>query len=132
MVGRLYDRGDSIRVWQLIYNGDNRTNITGMCEVKKYQPSNGSEGSYFIETYCMKCRHCDPDSDGKKQCQILMNTMVYNVTDEKYPSEWRYNKNDEPICTKHERWNWEELGDPDDPNNPNYRIPVGPNQLTIF
>lgn len=99
---------------------------------KKWQPSNGTEGEIFIEEHCMICRHCNPDPEGKKQCEILCKTMVYDISDEKYPKEWQLNEEEEPICTNWVKWDWEELGDPDDENNPNYIIPVAPNQISLF
>lgn len=96
---------------------------------KPYQPSNGTEGMDFVETYCMNCIHCDPDSNGKKQCQILCRTMVYNISDPQYPKEWIYNEDNEPICTSWVKWDWGNDGDPDDPDNPKRPIPEDPNQL---
>lgn len=97
----------------------------------KYQPSNGSEGTWFIDKHCMNCKHCDPDPCGDKQCDILCATMVYNVNQPEYPEEWTYNDKDEPICTKWSKWNWEEDGNPDDSDNPSYITPFNPNQTTI-
>lgn len=99
--------------------------------MKKYQPSNGTEMGMFTERYCMQCRHCNPDPEGKKQCELLGNAFAYSVDDEGYPSEWVVSE-DGPKCTKHEKWNWQEMGDPDDPENPNYIMPFNPDQLTIF
>jgi hypothetical protein len=100
---------------------------------KKYQPSNGTEGAYFINEYCMRCIHCDPDPYGPKQCDILLRTMVYNVNDPEYPEEWVYNENDQPKCTAWIKWDWGEDGDPDDPDNPKAPAPPpDPNQMDLF
>ncbi len=100
---------------------------------KKYQPSNGTEGMEFTDKFCMRCIHCNPDSDGDKQCEILLATIIYDYNEPPaYPEEWIYDEDDKPTCTKWEEWNWEENGDPDDPLNPNAPIPFNPNQLTIF
>ncbi len=37
---------------------------------KPYQPSNGTEGMYFTDKYCMNCLHCYPDPDGEKRRYI--------------------------------------------------------------
>lgn len=100
--------------------------------MKKYQPSNGTEGEYFIDKFCMNCIHCDPDPNGKKQCDILCATFVYSVKDSEYPKEWVYNENDEPVCTAWVKWDWGNDGDPDNPQNPKAPIPYNPNQLMLF
>ena len=99
--------------------------------MEKYRPSNGSEGDWFIDKYCMRCIHCDPNPEGKKQCEILMRSLVYSVDEPEYPSEWTYDDKDQPICTEWKKWDWGNDGDPDDPDNPNAPIPVGPNQLVL-
>ena len=96
---------------------------------RKYQPSNGSEGDYFMSEFCMNCINCDPDPDGKKQCDILGRTLCLGVDDPNYPTEWIYNDNDEPTCTAWVKWDWGKDGDPDDPENPKAPIPEDPNQL---
>lgn len=99
--------------------------------MKKYRPSNGTEGCHFIEKHCMNCLNCDPNPEGKKQCKILMRTMLYNVDDKRYPSEWVY-LDDKPTCTEYKKWDWGNDGDPDDLDNPKAPIPVAPNQLMLF
>lgn len=99
--------------------------------MRKYQPSNGTEGDYFISEHCMQCLHCDPDPSGAKQCEILCATMCFNVTDKEYPKEWCY-IDDKPTCTKWQKWDWGEDGDPDDPNNPKAPPVDDPNQLMLF
>lgn len=97
-----------------------------------YQPSNGSEGANFVETYCMNCIHCDPDPDGPKQCKILCASLCYSVDEPGYPKEWIYGDNGEPTCTKWEKWDWEKMGNPDKPKKENYVMPYNPNQLNLF
>lgn len=99
--------------------------------MKKYRPSNGTEGEYFMDKHCMNCLHCDPDPDGAKQCEILMRAMCYSVNDEEYPTEWTY-IDDKPTCTKWQKWDWGNDGDPDDDNNPKSPIVYDPNQLMLF
>ena len=102
--------------------------------MKKYQPSNGSEGIDFTETYCMNCTHCDPDPYGEKQCDILCRSMVYNINDPEYPREWV--KDDDgrnPRCTAWVKWDWGNDGDPDDPENPKAPPPPpDPSQINMF
>lgn len=104
-----------------------------MSSKRKYAPSNGSEGTYFVENNCMKCVHCNPDPDEQPQCEILMKVMLYSVDEPEYPSEWTYDKNDDPVCTKRKAWDWDLQGDPWDPNNENaFGLSFDPNQLKIF
>lgn len=100
---------------------------------EKYQPSNGSEGEWFTEKYCMNCIHCDPDPEGAKQCEILCKTFVFSPADEEYPNEWTYNDEGKPVCTSWVKWDWGEDGDPDDPDNPNRPPdPPDPSQRDLF
>lgn len=80
-----------------------------------YQPSNGTDGSAFVEDNCMACESCNPDPDKTPQCDILAASMMYARTDEKYPREWTYDKNGNPFCTARLPWNWDD-GHPDDPS----------------
>lgn len=99
--------------------------------MRKYQPSNGTEGIMFTEQHCMQCLHCDPDPEGAKQCEILCLSMGYDVKDKEYPKEWCY-VDDKPTCTKWQKWDWGNDGDPDDPNNPKAPPVDDPNQLMLF
>lgn len=98
---------------------------------RPYCPSNGTEGMWFTDKYCMNCFHCDPDPEGKKQCEILMRSMLYHVNEPGYPKEWIYNEDNEPTCTNYKKWDWGNDGNPDDPENPNYTPPDDPNQLCL-
>ncbi|HEA19977.1 MAG TPA: hypothetical protein ENH87_03565 [Pricia antarctica] len=91
----------------------------------KYQPSNGDEGIWFTEKFCMRCKFCDPDPLGERQCEILGNSMAYSVSDPEYPEEWIYDKDENPICTKHKLWDWAIDGEPEFPI-------YDPNQLSLF
>ena len=68
-------------------------------EVDKYCPSNGTEGMIFLDKFCDRCQRQpeDPDDGG---CEILMRTMIYNVDDDKFPSEWHYDFDEKPTCSK--------------------------------
>lgn len=63
--------------------------------MKKYRPANGWEGMDFMEVWCCRCIKYD-------DCQILTDTFVYDVKDEKYPKEWTFNDRKVPICTAFE------------------------------
>jgi hypothetical protein len=70
---------------------------------KKYRPSNGSEGDWFMESFCIKCKHeyyLRTGKDNARQCKILDATMMLNIDNPQYPKEWTYDDNDNPICTK--------------------------------
>lgn len=97
--------------------------------MKKYRPSNGTEGEAFMDHFCYKCINLDPNPDGKRQCEILMRSMCHNIHDPAYPSEWCYDDYNHPVCTAWRKWDWGNDGDPDDPDNPRAPIPENPNQL---
>ncbi|MEH6474458.1 MAG: hypothetical protein V7727_02160 [Sneathiella sp.] len=63
--------------------------------IKKYRPSNGSEGDWFFGTYC---QHCVREA-GNKNCSIFGRTLFHGIEEKEYPSEWRYDEDDNPICT---------------------------------
>ncbi len=98
--------------------------------MKKYQPSNGTEGMGFMETFCDKCLNQHPDPNSPKQCMIIMRTMLYNTRDKEYPEEWTYDENGKPICTAFVKWDW---GKDDDGNwiEPLIPPPVPDNQLCL-
>jgi hypothetical protein len=67
----------------------------------KYRPSNGTAGMAFDEQWCSRCerdraRREDPGADG---CGILNATLVNDVNDPDYPSEWTYDASGAPRCT---------------------------------
>jgi len=64
---------------------------------KPYRPSNGTEGDMFQEKFCEKCVYDDYDND--VYCEILGDSMAFNVDDKEYPKEWTYDKNGCPTCT---------------------------------
>lgn len=97
--------------------------------MKKYRPSNGSEGDWFINKYCMNCIH-ENEATGKC-CDILTATHVYDVDEPEYPAEWIYDEHGKPKCTAHVKWDWDNDGDPDDPNNPKAPPKIAPNQLCL-
>ena len=99
---------------------------------KLYRPSNGTEGDYFMGKFCYQCIHDNPDYNvSAPRCDIMTATMCYDINDKEYPKEWTYDDNNEPICTKFVKWDWDNDGSPNDPDNPKAPIPDDPNQLII-
>lgn len=74
---------------------------------EKYRPSNGTEGDCFFAAWCCKCQRdkamregMDVDEcDDNERCDIIANTMCYDVEDEGYPKEWQIGKDGQPCCT---------------------------------
>lgn len=103
--------------------------------MKKYQPSNGTEGEGFMENYCYNCIHerwvhrQDEDKEEDK-CDILSRSMIHDVKDKEYPSEWTYDENNRPICTKFSKFDWGGDDDRREPPPKPYEPP--PNQLMLF
>lgn len=95
---------------------------------EKYRPSNGTEGECFMEHHCYHCIH---DNGKDKICDILTRSMCCDKTDKEYPEEWTYEESGRATCTSWKKWDWGRDGDPNDPDNPNYRPPDldNPNQL---
>jgi len=74
---------------------------------QKYQPSNGTEGEIFRDAWCCQCQRdksmregadfdeCDDD----ECCDIIANTMAYDVDDPEYPEEWQFGIDGQPRCT---------------------------------
>jgi len=81
--------------------------------IKKYRPSNGTEGCGFIESFCDNCLNQHPDPDNPKQCMILCRSLCHDVHEKEYPEEWTYDEKGEPTCTAFVKWDW---GKDDDGN----------------
>ena len=115
------------------YNTECKRGCTTTCAcLNSYHPSNGTEGMSFMEDFCLQCIHDNPDLDSPKKCEILTATMCFYPTDPEYPKEWIY-KNGYPVCTKFQKWDWGNDGDPDDPDNPKAPPPPpDPMQLDLF
>jgi len=103
-----------------------------MEENRKYQPSNGTEGCWFIGKFCDGCaneKYSHTQAEGDKQCDILSATLIHDVNDEEYPKEWIY-KDGEPTCTAFVPHNWYDAnGDLVEPEEPET---VDPDQLDLF
>lgn len=69
--------------------------------IELYQPSNGTEGMYFMEQWCDRCvkDSCGADEETGQQCPIIGNTMAYDRDDPEYPREWRQDGEEGPRCT---------------------------------
>jgi len=74
---------------------------------EKYRPSNGTEGDCFFSAWC---RHCARDAamregsdldqcDDNERCEIIGNSMAFDINDPEYPIEWQYGKDGQPCCT---------------------------------
>ncbi|WP_018407895.1 hypothetical protein [Methylocystis rosea] len=73
--------------------------------MKKFRPSNGSEGLAFMERFCDRCRRDDAfqrDPQNNDGCEIVANTMALTIDDERYPSEWTFDADGRPVCTAFE------------------------------
>lgn len=78
-----------------------------------YQPSNGTEGMVFYDRWCLRCK--SPGHGELEQawmeyemgngplpipheygngCPILARTMIYDIKDPEYPTEWVVDDND--------------------------------------
>ena len=102
--------------------------------MKKYRPSNGTEGEGFIDEYCMHCLHekySHTYNEDDKKCEILTNTMIYDINEPEYPEEWIYDENGNPCCTAYipHEWNINNDDDNDDFWKPPPKVPVPDNQL---
>jgi len=63
-----------------------------------YRPINGSEGFWFEEKFCDRCRRNRPNAnDGG--CKIIMKSLVHNIDESGYPKEWTSTNDGEPTCT---------------------------------
>ena len=99
--------------------------------MKPYKPSNGTEGEYFMSEHCYQCIHDNPDPDKNPKCELLLASMCFDMNEKGYPKEWCYNEEGRPTCTKFNKWDWGNDGDPNDPDNPKAPIPDNPNQLCM-
>ena len=67
---------------------------------KPYRPSNGTEGGMFQDRFCYQCKNDNWDEKTMSGgCEIIVLSMCYGVEDSKYPKEWIYDKDGQPICT---------------------------------
>jgi len=65
-----------------------------------YQPKTMIETDAFVYENCNRCeRDRTFRETGKHGCDILADTFVYDVHDDKYPKEWTFNNYFKPVCT---------------------------------
>jgi hypothetical protein len=93
-----------------------------------YAPSNGTEGRAFVESNCMACESCNPNPELTPQCDILAASMIHDYKDDEYPREWTFDRDNNPICTARLPWDWENNGNPDDPDGKHYTMPENEDQ----
>lgn len=104
-----------------------------MSEVRKYRPSNGTEGEGFIGCFCMECIHGKYEHTGDTNdhpCEILSRSFMYDLKDKEYPEEWIYGEDGKPTCTAWKKWDWgrDDDGNFKEPSPP----PIDdPNQLVM-
>jgi hypothetical protein len=65
---------------------------------KPYRPSDGFEGIDFNNLFCCHCKK----ADAMGMCDIICDTMIYELTDPEYPKEWVYRADGQPTCTAFE------------------------------
>jgi|ERR1700748_274899 len=102
-------------------------------QFQKYRPSNWSEGDWFINKWCRNCIHGKYEHTHKSEdppCKILSYSIVYELNDKEYPSEWVFGDDGKPKCTAWKNWDW---GYDDDGNiiDPPPNFPDDPNQLCL-
>jgi len=49
------------------------------------------------------------DCDDSEKCQIIADTFAYEVSDPKYPREWRYDNAGFPVCTAFVQYTGEDM-----------------------
>jgi hypothetical protein len=67
---------------------------------------------------------------------VVDDAQIYDIEIDLFENEscevWSNCGDDKPTCTKWQKWDWRNDGDPDDDKNPKAPIPVAPNQLMLF
>lgn len=72
--------------------------------MKRYRPSNGSEGDCFQAAFCERCIRDRlaraPTWDYANGCEILCRSLFFGVNDPHYPKEWvQDDDGSNPRCT---------------------------------
>lgn len=74
--------------------------------MKKYRPSNGTEGADFIDRFCGNCVHDAAYRSGDgDSCPIVAKSLMFDIHEEQYPAEWIYGADGYPTCTAFEEEN---------------------------
>lgn len=102
--------------------------------MKKYKPSNGTEGAMFTSKFCERCKNekfIHTNSEKDRKCQIFSKTLITDVTDEEYPTQWQYGTDGRPTCTAFDYHKWYDKDGNflDDGVEPEF---IDPNQLNLF
>ncbi|PKO49044.1 MAG: hypothetical protein CVU31_02685 [Betaproteobacteria bacterium HGW-Betaproteobacteria-4] len=74
---------------------------------EKYRPSNGTEGDLFFAAWCGKCQRdkamregcAIEECDDSERCDLIASTMMFDIDEPGYPTEWQYDKTGQPSCT---------------------------------
>lgn len=77
--------------------------------MRKYRPSSGSEGMYFIATWCHNCIHGKYEHTGDlndKPCEIITRSFMCDINDKDYPEEWQEKDDGSALCTAWVKWDW--------------------------
>jgi hypothetical protein len=121
--------------------GGIRKQIKGIREMKvrRWMPSNGTEGMIFMEHFCSECIHerwMHHQNEDKGKCEILSNSMLHDRPcwdkDLKFDG-WEWFCNEDLTgwkCNQHKPFDWG--NDRDGWNEPPEIIPDDPNQLILF
>lgn len=101
---------------------------------RKYRPSNGTEGEYFMEAHCYQCLHerwihRQKDDRDEDKCDILTRSMAFGIDDPEYPVEWTHDESGHATCTKFVKFDWGTDDDPHEPPDP--PSPDDPRQLLM-
>ena len=107
--------------------------------VRRFFPSNGTEGMIFVENFCSNCIHekfMNTQNYNDKKCEIFDNSLLnnrpcYNKDLEYDGWEWFCNEDfGNWKCSQFKYWDWG--NDRDGRNEPSEPIPYDPNQLLLF
>jgi hypothetical protein len=83
---------------------------SAICKAEKpatrpYRPGNGFEGSIFDDNWCSRCQHDAAwrEDPSEFACDILSRTLLYNIDNLEYPTEWveddvPYSQDTQPRC----------------------------------
>jgi hypothetical protein len=102
---------------------------------KPYQPSNGTEGCWFIGKFCERCIHekfSHTLNHNDVKCDIMSRSIIHDIKDPEYPKEWIYDDEGKPTCTSWVNWDWNKDDDGNFNDPPPQPEPGDPNQLMLF
>lgn len=69
-------------------------------KIKLFRPCNGTHGDAFISAWCGNCERDRKWRESEiEPCEILGRTLAYGIDDPEYPQEWRYDQDDNAVCT---------------------------------